>query len=499
MALVKDSARKSLELAFGVLLVAGGLLFIAVAVRMITYPQEVVITEGAIREAVCRLALGHNIYDISNLQHPPFLVAQYPPLFYLVTGALVRLFGESFWPGRLVSSFSSLATALILGLVVRRKSGSRPFGVAAALVYLSFYHVVMWGTTHRVDSLGVLLSVGGVALYERAREAGPGRARLWIAAVLFAGALLTKQVLVAGAAAVTIDLLIERRWGRAAGLAAAILVPFGAVFLALDLAAGGGFRTMTVLGTVSAAADPPWTIFLNAGTFFGSAFILATLVVCLFLLLRNGRPDIWGLMVLFGLPWAIVTDANIPRFMEPLAAMAVVLCVGLAVLRRRESAEYAIAMVLLVFALAVSFLYEERVTIVRERLMNLHAGNSRDRFAEVLARHSTPGGAVLAQDLGVVLGAGRRVYLNDPYVFSMLRGNGAWEPDDLVEGARRRRFEAIVLNRPVESLRPDEWTTLWIHPAADAIKENYVLAETLTSAESYRFYEPTRYFYVPRP
>jgi hypothetical protein len=487
-------ADRFLERALAVLLVAGGLLFVTVAVVMVSYPREVTVTEGAILEACRRLAGGESLYAPGNLTAPPFLVAQYPPLYYAVTATLVRLFGEGFWAGRLVSSLSSIGTALLVGHVVRRRTGSFLAGTGGSLMYLSFYHVVMWGTTHRVDSLGVLLAVGGLMVYERTRE----KPLAWLAAApMFVGALLVKQVIIAAAVAAVLDQLLARRRREALMLGAAVFGSTVAVYLLLTLWSGGGFWTMTVLGTISPEADPPWTIFMNASTFFDSSFILGVLAVAAFLILRGGRPDAWGLMALFGLVWAIATDANIPRFFEPLAAMSVLVASGLASLRREGNPGYRLALLALVIPLAATFLYEERVTIVRERLLNLRPGNSRDRFAEALARHTTPGGDVLAQDIDIVLGARRRVYINDPLVFSILRGNGAWAADVLVEDVRDGRFEAIVLNRPVESLQPDEWITLWIYPAVEAIQENYVLAEVLHSEEHYRFYEPDRYYYIP--
>lgn len=493
------SAQRLAEPALALLLTAGALLFLAVSARMIGWSQEAVVSEGAIREAVRRLADGHDIYARSNLEQPPYLVAQYPPLYYAATALLVRLFGGGFWAGRLVSVLGSLAAGAILGHVVRKKTGSAGFGLAAVAAWLSFYHVVMWGTTHRVDALGVAFAAAGVAVFERQRE----RERtLWPAALLFAAALLVKQVLAAGFLGALLVLVLRREGRRAAGLAIATLAPVAAVCLWLETVSSGGFHVMTVLGTASGAADPPWTIFLNAETFFGSSFALAALAVCLFLLLWRPRPaglDGWTATFLVGFPLAIATDANIPRFFEPLAAMTVVGTSGLWQLRARNRASYVFALLVLTLGLGAGFLYEERVSVVRERLMNLHEGNGRRRFAAELERLTGPTAAVLAQDLDLVQGSGRPVYLNDPLVFSILAGNGAWDPARLAESVRERRFEAIVLNRPVETLDPSEWITLWIAPAASAVREEYVLAATLTSPESYRFYEAERYYYVPRP
>jgi hypothetical protein len=135
-------------------------------------------------------------------------------------------------------------------------------------------------------------------------------------------------------------------------------------------------------------------------------------------------------------------------------------------------------------------------SLIRERILTLNEDNERLLFAEAVKQHTSPSGAILAQDVGMLLSAGRRVIMADPLVFSILAGNHAWSPDLLVEGINSRKYEAVVLNRPIEALADHEWTTLWIAPAKQALAENYRLAEKITIQQSWRFLEPTRYIYV---
>ena len=88
--------------------------------------------------------------------------------------------------------------------------------------------------------------------------------------------------------------------------------------------------------------------------------------------------------------------------------------------------------------------------------------------------------------------------LGNQFVSSILRGNGAWEPTVLVAGIEQERYDAVILNRPIESIDDREWTTLWIAPARPALTAHYRLAETATIDQQWTFLEPTRYVYVPR-
>jgi hypothetical protein len=137
-------------------------------------------------------------------------------------------------------------------------------------------------------------------------------------------------------------------------------------------------------------------------------------------------------------------------------------------------------------------------SLVRERIVDLHPANERLLFAQAVERHARPGDPVLAQDVGMALSAGTVPVVADPYVFSILAGNRAWDPKILETGIRQHRFRAVVLNRPLEELDPHEWTTLWISPLKTALTESgYSLAETVAIDREWRFLEPRRYIYVP--
>jgi hypothetical protein len=238
-------------------------------------------------------------------------------------------------------------------------------------------------------------------------------------------------------------------------------------------------------------------IFTNAERFFSSPWNLLLLFLASAAVWWRKVPALLGWYLGLGLLAAIATDANLPRFFPPMLAMAVcvpALVEATAADRRLHAA--------LLFALALTgvchTVYEMR-PLLRERVLTLTPDNQRATvFPELVRRHSRPEGEVLAQDVGMLLTAGRRVLMADPLVFSILRGNGAWEPDALVAGIEQQQYDAVVLNRPLDVITDAEWTTLWIAPARPALEENYRLAETATLSQEWTFLEPTRYVYVPR-
>jgi len=482
---------RALTGALGVLLVVGAILFAAVSWKMLAYPHEVVVSEGAVGLGVQSILDGTPLYDRTRFEREPFVVLHYTPLYYLIAAPLLAVMKAPFAAGRLVSIVFTLLVAIAAAAIVTRLTRSRLAGLSAALLWLSFYQVVFWGTTQRVDAPAIFFEVAGlaIALVDRDKSRTP-----WAALPLFVLAWATKQVMVVGLVAVTIELIArDRRKGVRFALAAA--ASLATAFGLLTIGTHGAFWRATVSATVSAHADPPWVIFSNAELFFGSPWNMLLFV------LAGGaawwrRDRLLGLYLGVGLVLAIATDANFPRFFPPMAAMAILVPVLLHDSAPRPALRQALLATLVFFG-GAHFLYEMR-SLVRERILSLRPDGPRLKVAEDLAALTPEGGTVLAQDLGMVLSAKRTPALADPLVMSILAGNDAWDPRMLASGIRERRYDAIVLNRPIESIDDTEWTTLWIAPVRGEVLSSYRLATVLRFEAEWRFLEPERYVYVPK-
>ena len=475
---------------YGLLLI-GALLFAAVSWRMLAYPHEVVVSEGAVGLGVRSILDEAPLYENARFEREPFVVLHYTPVYYLIAAPLMAMTKAPFAAGRAVSIVFTLGVALAALAIAMRLTGSRGAGITAALLWLSFYQVVFWGTAQRVDAPAICFEVVGLAIAvgERGKNRTP-----WAALPLFVLAWATKQVMIVGLIAVAIDLIIRDR-RRGLRFAAAGVACLSAGFVLLSLGTHGAFQRATFSGTVSAHADPPWVIFSNAELFFGSPWNMLLFVLA-------GGAAYWrrdlllGLYLGLGLVFAIATDANFPRFFPPMAAMAILVPLLLHDAASRPTIRQAVLATLVFFG-GAHLLYEMR-SLVKERIVNLRADGPRLIVANELAAMTPASATILAQDLGMVLSAKRTPAIADPLVMSILAGNGAWDPRILAAGIRERRYDAIVLNRPVASIDDTEWTTLWIAPSRQEIATHYRLAKTLHFDATWRFLEPDRYVYVPK-
>ena len=134
-----------------------------------------------------RVLAGQSLYVEPSLEYVP---AIYPPLYFYVAALLARITGPGFLALRLVSFLSSLGSMALIGYIVYRESYRRIAGLWAAGLFAATYYVTAtYFDAARVDPLFLFLSLCAVTVVRFA----PGMAGCMLAAVLLAGATLTKQ------------------------------------------------------------------------------------------------------------------------------------------------------------------------------------------------------------------------------------------------------------------------------------------------------------------
>ena len=80
-------------LALAVTLAHAGWLFAQHAALALDYPYNLNYGEGPLLDQAARLARGEGIYSLSA---PPYLIANYPPVYPLVVAPFIASYGPSF-------------------------------------------------------------------------------------------------------------------------------------------------------------------------------------------------------------------------------------------------------------------------------------------------------------------------------------------------------------------------------------------------------------------
>jgi hypothetical protein len=211
--------------------------------------------EGHVLWACVQIANGKNIYDVASLSTAPWAVTIYNPLYFVVGGALLKVFGVSYMPLRVLSILSFIAGCLGMHCILRRCKVSEMHSLVAIAFFASYVPTMYWSCLARVDMLGLALGIWGLERFT-AKWPEAVRARsvtlLWSSIVLFLLSFFTKQSGIYFPVAAVAFAFFQRE--RALGLRflASVLIPLSLVALTIDLVGGGYLAHLTY------AASLPW-------------------------------------------------------------------------------------------------------------------------------------------------------------------------------------------------------------------------------------------------
>ena len=125
---VGRSLSAGLNVLCGLVVAAAVISFLRHASGVIAFPYELAAGEELVLRDAVHLLSGQPVY--SDVNHFPFVVSNYPPLFALVSSLLVPLLGVSLTATRMIASLSTLLCACLIGLIVHQGTRAR---VASAL------------------------------------------------------------------------------------------------------------------------------------------------------------------------------------------------------------------------------------------------------------------------------------------------------------------------------------------------------------------------------
>lgn len=216
--------------------------------RVATFPYQIDYGEAPELHRALLLSRGQPIYV--DWTHPPYQMANYPPLYPAVAALGVKLAGVQFFTGRLISFASTLATGLLVGTTAWALGAGTLGALAGGLLYFTMYPVWNWGAYQRVDAFAVLLEWLGITVFALGWVRGRRAWAVWATVPLFVAAAYTRQTIAAGAFA-CYGYLLFRRPRMALGAIAAYATLGLGLFGAFQLATGGLFWRHIVVGNLN--------------------------------------------------------------------------------------------------------------------------------------------------------------------------------------------------------------------------------------------------------
>ncbi len=274
------------------LLVAKVIFSLNIVWQIFNFPFQTDESEGMIVAEVHLMDGGANIY--AQPTTTSFVSAPYPPLYYLLNWPLLHFGGLSFKPGRAISLVATVGIAFLLYKLValinqqafthKRAGAACLGGVAAALFWATLGLVAFWGDAVKPDMTALFFSLLGVwaaakwanrgiepktspvrssgQVFGRGLQLFRNEGWLYLAAVAFALAVLTKQTAFAGPSAVLVFVLLRRPFAALRFAAVWLVLGFGPM-LVMNVLSDGGYWWHNVI-----VHQLPWT-FENYSKFMG--------------------------------------------------------------------------------------------------------------------------------------------------------------------------------------------------------------------------------------
>ena len=439
----------------------------------LVFPFPLDYGEGPILDQTLRLAHFENIYR-NSFASPPYTVSNYPPLFQLIQVPLAWIVGPAFWYGRLISIFSAVSAAVLIGSILHTLTGDRIAAVLGGLTLLAFPYLLQGSVLDRVDSLSLALSLGGLYATVRwpSHRQGP-----WVAGLLFTATALTnpRYALVAPLTAFVWLWHLERR-GQAFRLAAIMIVSYLSLFLSLNLITLGGFYMNTVQANLTSFSWYTVTgfwlnLYLNAG------YLVIGCVVFIIIERLGEATRSWPLVVPYCLGAAFMTPslgmANSST--NDLFEIAAALCLASGAFIAWAGESYWLkALLIFVLAMQINVLIDWSRQDYIPALMNKVMDT---REVEKLAAYVQEAeGPILADEyIGLIPLGGSRLYFQ-PLEYKQLQEANLWNEAPLVDSIQREEFSVILLYEPrgrrAISIR-------WTEVVRNTIYAHYRLEDTL--------------------
>ncbi len=415
-----------------------------VAALRARFPFELEWMEGAMIDEVRRVVAGEKIYVKPSLEYAPFI---YGPLWFWVSAALTRVFGDGFFGPRLVSILATLATFALIFRIVRRETGGWTMGVVGAGLYAATYRRTLeFMDLARTDALAIALVLVAVDLL-RARTSQ--LSRVAAAAFLVLG-FLAKQSVLAIALALVVSIAVEDR-RRAWPFVVSIVGGVVATCFALDAYYEGWFRFYVFeLPSAHAIMRPLilafWTDDLLAP--FGLALVGASWALFGPGTLERNARRILG----FALAGALATSwssrmhsGGWPNVVLPAyALLAIVFAIGVhqaLVATAGTAAERFVLIAAIAQLLALVYDPRDSVPSARERI-------ARERLVARLA--AVKGEVLVASHGDLTVRAGKRSFIHQMTYEDITRvPNGEVGNElrtEIAEAIRRKRFALIVVD-----------------------------------------------------
>jgi hypothetical protein len=456
-------------------------LFLWNSVSTIRFPFGVDYGEAPLMDQVRRVENGETLYK-SIINEPPYIIANYPPLYpYWVAATNFLLKIPLFQAGRITSLLFSLLSGFILGLFTFHLTKNKWFGVFSAALFWGHPYVMIWSSLARVDLMALAFSLLGLWILYRYRDSQIG---LMLACICFLASAFTRQTyILSGPLAGFVWL-----WHFNRRQALIFISSFGVIGLLLfgtinTITHGGFFINIVVANINQYVIYQALTMGRQLFSIWPIILISCAMVIILTFYTRNRGSLIDQVQplqqdfIFYGLVFyslgALITagtigkvGSNVNYFLELIAVCTIWCGLALKLIMDQKNKVKLIFLGLLfvqsVWVLGYSYILSQ-ITIgdLWGKIGNYESLNEKVQIA-------VQKGVVLSDDfMDMVVLSGQPIYYQ-PFEYGELYYAGLWDPTEFINQINQNEFPLIII-----SGNTLEKNCCWVPSVVDALEVNY--------------------------
>lgn len=451
------------------------------SINTVRFPYGADYGEAPLMDQVRRIENRGTLYK-SNINDPPYVIANYPPLYaswVAATNFILHI--PLFQAGRITSIFFSLVSGVIIGLFTFHLTGNKLFGVFGAALFWGQPFALIWSSLARVDLMALAFSLLGLWVLYRYRDS---TSAILLACICFLVSAFTRQTYLLSAPLAGFVWL----WHCNRKRALLFLLIFGSAGLLIsgmiNAITHGGFLTNIVMANIN-RYDFIYGLSLIRQLFYIWPIILIStaVVICLTVVSRIKmlpadpeqtlqQPFIFYGLVFYTLGALIIAltigkiGSNVNYFLELIAVCAIWSGIILKLISdQKKSIKWAL--------FGLIFIQSVWVLSYSLGLGQLRQGNLWGRLEvykslEVKVQAAVQNGIVLSDDfMDLVVLSDQPIYYQ-PFEYGELYYAGLWDPAKFVNQIKEHQFPLIIIGG--DSLNKG---CCWSPSMIDAMESNY--------------------------
>jgi hypothetical protein len=455
------------------------------SINTVRFPYGADYGEAPLMDQVTRIENRETLYK-SNINEPPYVIANYPPLYPSWVAATNLIFNiPLFQAGRLTSVFFSVISGIIIGLFTAHLTGNKWCGVFSAALFWGQPFVLIWSSLARVDLMALAFSLLGLWIIYQHKDSRSG---ILLACLCFLISTFVRQnYLLAGPLAGFVWL-----WHCNRKHAIAFISIFGAagllIFGMINAITNGGFLKNIVMANLN-RYDFDHALSLGRQLFFIWPIILIISAVLIVLVIVSRfkdlpiNPDqtlqqpfiIYGLVAytlgaFFSAVTIVKIGSNVNYFLELIAAGTIWIGIALKIIfDQKKIIKWAlIGLIFIQSVWVLGYSYGLSQLTQGDLWGKLEVYKNMDMRVQA-AVHD---GIVLSDDFMDMIVLSNQLIYYQPFEYGELYYAGLWDPAKIVNQINERQFPLIIVGG--NSLNKG---CCWTPAMIDAMQSNYQIVE----------------------